>query len=288
MAKKDPSFFDQFFSLDNLSNDFTEFFAGINLLGFARAIGYFFIGMIITLFARWVVGKMSEKQLSAHHSMLFRRITLYIGFALSLIVPFKESGIDLTALLGAAGILTVAVAFAAQTSISNFLSGVFLIAEKSFIIGDWVLVNDILGEVLSIDLLSVKLRTKDNTLVRIPNETLLKLQFRNVSRFPIRRCDVKIRIAFHEDLEKVKKILMEVADQNPLSLSTPIPEITFLEFGESAIILQLSVWAKQKSYNDLLTNIQMEAQAALNANGIELPAAYPTLATLTSLTTKSP
>jgi small-conductance mechanosensitive channel len=223
------------------------------------------------------IGKFLEKHISAHHSQLLRRITFYIGLIFSFILPLKASGIDITALLEAAGIaagiITAAVAFASQTSISNFLSGVFLIAEKPFVIGDYVAVDDTLGEVLSIDLLSVKIRTKDNILVRIPNEMLLKSKFRNVSRFPIRRFDMKLRVAFNEDLPKVKRILLDIAKHNPLCLVTPGPELSFIEFSDSAAILQFSVWGKQATFTNLQTNIQMEIQAALAANQIKLPSA---------------
>lgn len=274
MQKNTPSFFDHFFDLGTASHHFMEVFSGIDFVVVARVLGYFLIGLLFTLIARWFVGKITENQFSAHHAMLFRRITFYLGITLSLIVPFKESGLDITALLGAAGIITAAIAFAAQTTISNFLSGVFLIAEKPFVIGDTIQLSDMLGEVLSIDLLSVKLRTKDNTLVRVPNESLLKAQFKNVSRFPIRRCDIKIRVSFDEDLLALKKILMDVADKNPLSLDSPAPEVVFLEFGESAILIQLSTWVINRSYNDLLTNLQIEIQAAFQSNGIKLPETY--------------
>ena len=252
-----------------------ELFNGFDLLLAIRVISYFVFGIALTLYICRLIGNISEKHTSAHHSQLLRRLTFYAGVILSILFPLRATGIDVTGLLGAAGvvaaIITTTVAFAAQTSISNFLSGIFLIAEKPFEVGDYVTINGTLGEVLSIDLLSVKIRTKDNILVRIPNEVLLKSQFNNTTRFPIRRCDVKLRVAFTEDLQRVKKILMEVARKNPQCLVTPAPELNFVEFGDSAILLQFSVWTKQTSFTSLQTNIQMEIQAALNVHDVKLP-----------------
>ncbi len=231
---------------------------------------YIIVGIMATLYFSWLMGKMLEKHLSAHHSQLLRRVIFYLGLGLSLLIPLKAAGFNISTFVGAAGILTAAVAFAAQTSISNFLSGVFLIAEKPFEIGDLITFNDVVGEVLSIDLLSVKLRTKDNTFVRIPNESLLKSQFKNLTRFPIRRFDIKIRFNSTEDLAKVKKILMEVARQNPLCLVSPAPELAFLEFCDSTVLLQFSVWGKQISYSSFQTNIQMDIQAAFIIHDIRL------------------
>lgn len=263
--------------LHSLGTHVHDYFQEIDFLRILQVVFYIFISIVITLYVCRIVGSISAKHISTHHSQLLRRITFYIGLIFSFVLPLKISGIDVTGLLSAAGIaaaiITTAVAFAAQTSISNFLSGVFLIAEKPFVVGDFVNINDVLGEVLSIDLLSVKIRTKDNTFIRIPNEVLLKAQFRNVSRFPIRRCDIKLRFAFKEDLEKVKQILMETAKKNPLCLVSPPPELSFIEFGDSGVLLQFSVWGKQASFTTLQTSIQMSIQAALTAYNIELPTA---------------
>jgi len=259
-----------------LLNNFAALFKEFDFKFILLITSYTVIGIIVTLYVCRLVGKVSEKHISAHHSQLLRRIIFYIGLILSFVLPLRASGVDVTALLGAAGILagilTAAIAFASQTSISNFLSGMFLIVEKPFVVGDFVQVNGTLGEVLSIDLLSVKIRTKDNIFVRIPNEALLKSQFETTTRFPIRRCDVKFTVSFGEDLLKLKKILNEVAKQNPLCLVSPPPEFTFLEFGDAGIQIQFSAWGKQVSFTNLQTSLQMDIQAAFVRHDIKLPA----------------
>jgi small-conductance mechanosensitive channel len=261
--------------LEKLLNDFNVFFKKLQFIPLIHSLIYFFlyffIGLLITLIVRWFVGKLAERKISRHHSLLLRRITFYIGLTLSILFPLKATGLDVTAFLGAAGIVAGAVAFASQNWISNFLSGIFLEAEKPFVLGDYVNVNDMLGEVLAIDLLSVKIRTKDNVLVRIPNETLLKSQFRNVTRFPIRRFDIRFKVLFNEDLAKLNHVLLETAAKNPLCLQSPPPELTFLEFGDWGIQLMFSVWGKQSSYTTLQTTIQTDMQVALLKAGIELP-----------------
>lgn len=262
---------------ERLVSNLSEVVKNFNFITVLWIAAYMAIGITITFFLSRLVGSFSEKHISAHHSQLLRRITFYVGLIFSFILPFKATGIDVTGILGAAGILagifTAAVAFASQTSISNFLSGMFLLAEKPFVVGDYVTVDDILGEVLSIDLLSVRIRTKDNTLVRIPNEVLMKSKFCNMTRFPIRRVDVKLRLKFSEDLDKVKNILIETTKKNPQCLVSPPPELTFLEFGDAGVLLQFSVWTTQENFNSLQTSIQMEIYAALIVHNIEIPTA---------------
>lgn len=268
------------FSLPDLNLTFKHFMdalKGFDVFFILKLSSSIVISILLTLYICRLVGKVSARHFSAHHSQLLRRITFYIGLVLSFVFPLHTFGVNVTGFLEAAGIaagiVTAAVAFASQTSISNFLSGMFLIVEKPFEVGDVVRINnDTLGEVLSIDLLSVKIRTKDNIFVRIPNESLLKSQFENLTRFPIRRCDIKLHMSFNEDLQKLKKILLEVAKQNSLCLVSPAPELAFLEFGEAALQLQFSVWGKQTSFTSLQTSIQTDIQAAFNKYDIRLPA----------------
>jgi len=259
--------------LNFLLQDLMTFFRQPQLLEVIKMVGCIILGIFITLYICRLVGKTSEKHISAHHSQLLRRLTFYIGLILSFVFPLKISGIDVTGLLSAAGIaagiITAAVAFASQTSISNFLSGVFLIAEKPFEVGDYIVVNDTLGEVLSIDLLSVKLRTKDNIFVRIPNEFLLKSQFENMTRFPIRRFDIKIHVTFAEDLPRLKKILLNTAKQNVLCLTAPLPEFNIVSIEDGSVLIKFSVWGKQSSFTTLETNIQMDIQAAFQAHDVK-------------------
>ena len=165
----------------------------------------------------------------------------------------------------------MAVGFASQTSASNLISGLFLIGERPFGVGDVIQVAGTTGEVLSIDLLSVKLKTFDSLFVRIPNETLIKSEVRTLTKFPIRRVDLQIGVAYKEDIERVREVLLEVADLNPLCLDEPKPAFFFKGFGDSAIELQFSPWTTRANYVEFKTTIQLEIKRRLAAEGIEIP-----------------
>jgi small-conductance mechanosensitive channel len=188
-------------------------------------------------------------------------------------------GVDLSILLGAAGILTVALGFASQTSASNIISGLFLLGEKPFGVGDIVRVGTTTGEVIAIDLLSVKLRTFDNLFVRIPNETMIKAEITNLQRFPIRRFDLQIGVAYKEDLDRVREVLQTVADEHPLSLDEPAPMILFTGFADSSINFQFSVWALSDNFLEIRTQIPLAVKAAFDEHNIEIPFPHRTLYT---------
>jgi small-conductance mechanosensitive channel len=219
------------------------------------------------------VAKTFLKQLTPQQYMLLRRFIFYFVIMLFGTSAIEQLGFQISALLGAAGILTVAIGIASQTSMSNVVSGLFMIGEKPFEVGHQIKVGDTQGEVLSIDLLSVRIRTNDNTMVRIPNEMLIKSAITNLTYYPIRRADLKVGVAYSADLAHVKEVLFDVATKNPLSLMDPRPLYQILEFGDSSINIQFSVWSSRAHFVELKNSIQAEIKKAFDKQGIEMP--YP-------------
>lgn len=213
----------------------------------------------------------ATKHMSPQERVLLRRLASYLVLGLFLASALREAGFRFDVLLGAAGIVTVAVGFASQTSASNMISGLFLMLERSIAIGDVINVAGTVGEVLSVDLLSTRLRTFDNLLVRIPNQTMVTTQITNYNRLPIRRFDLQVGVAYKEDLAKVERTLLDIADRNPLCLEEPAPLLISLGFGASSINYQLSVWAKSENWLELRNRITREVKAGFDALGIELP-----------------
>lgn len=208
-----------------------------------------------------------------------KRIVTYGLSAVVVLSTMHQLGFSLGVLLGAAGILSVALGFASQTSASNLVSGMFLVLEKPFAVGDIIQVSGTMGEVLSIDLLSVKVRTFDNLFVRIPNESLIKTEITNLSRFPIRRYDMQVGVAYKEDLEQVHELLIQVADAYDHSLDHPRPLIIFQGFGESSMDLQFSVWTTRENYLKVRNEMPSRVKQAFDAAGIEIPFPHRTLYT---------
>ncbi|WP_019590273.1 MULTISPECIES: mechanosensitive ion channel family protein [unclassified Thioalkalivibrio] len=251
------------------------------VLAWVRAAIYLGVGLLLARVVSRTLIRVAGRHLDAQQAMLVRRIGFYLVLVLAGVSALRELGFDLTVLLGAAGILTVAIGFASQTSASNLISGLFLIGERPFAVGDVVRVGDVTGEVLSIDMLSVKLRTFENLMVRVPNETLVKSQLTNLTRFPIRRLDMQIGVAYHADIVRVREILTDVADREPLCLEEPRPLFIFLEFGDSALKLQFSVWAKRENFLDLRNRMHIAVKKAFDDAGIEIPFPQRTLGSLT-------
>ncbi|MBN1242321.1 MAG: mechanosensitive ion channel family protein [Spirochaetales bacterium] len=213
-----------------------------------KAAAILVIGLALVRLAALVTGKLTRGRLQGRGSDLAVRAVRYAGFVLVLVNLFDVLGINLSALLGAAGIAGVAIGFAAQTSMSNLISGVFLLSEKAFDKGDVIQVDATVGVVETVDLLSVKLRTFDNRLIRIPNETMVKSNIINATRYPIRRVDFPVGVAYGTDLARAREVLMELAAASPWVLAEPEPLFIADGFGASAINLLFGPWVRKEDY----------------------------------------
>jgi small-conductance mechanosensitive channel len=260
MATKE-SFLDRLINLP-VSDRIEGFIIG----GLLLLIGYGLAWLVTNAFIRTM-----RYRLTAHQLLVWRRAIFYFLLLLFVMSALHEAGFKLSVLLGAAGVFTVAIGFASQTSASNLISGLFLIGEGSIAVGDIILVDKTQGEVLSIDLLSVKLRTIDNVFVRIPNEQLIKSEVRNLSRFAIRRIPIEVGVAYGEDVGKVRKVLMDLADRHPLVLDEPSPQVIVQAFGPSSIDLLFAVWTRREVFADVKDALQESLKRSFDEHGISIP-----------------
>ncbi len=229
------------------------------------------LGLVLASMAAASVSRFMMQRSSRHHTAMARRLVFYLIVAVFSVAALREAGFSLDVVLGAAGILTVAIGFASQTSASNMISGLFLVVERPFEIGNVIEVDGTIGEVVGIDMLSVKLRTPDNLYVRIPNETLIKSQVVNRSRFPIRRLDLAIGIAYAEDVELVEALLLALAKSNPLCLEEPAAFVLVTGFGPSSVDLQFSFWVPGDKVLEGRSSMMVDVKKTLDRDGIEIP-----------------
>jgi len=249
----------------------STFFSGETVDKFIRIIFILTVGITSIHVISFMVKRSLRKQLSRQRMMLVSRTIVYTGYIGIVFIVIREMNYDLTALFGAAGVVGIVIGVASQTSIGNIISGLFLVSEKSFELGDVVRIGDKSGTVYSIDLLSIKIKTFDNLLIRIPNQTVISTELINVTRFPIRRLDFQVSVAYKEDLKKVKTILENVARNNPLCLEEPEPVIIFQTFGTSSIDLTIGVWFEKANYLAVKNSVFIEIKEAFDREGIEIP-----------------
>lgn len=237
--------------------------SGSLILIVAILFGFYFIKRSIK--------KVPEQKLSMHHSVLIRKLLNYISYIIILMIVMNMLNIKLSAIWGAAGIAGVALGFAAQTSVSNLISGLFVLGEKAMKVGDVVIVNGITGTVDSIGLLSTRIHTLDNQMVRIPNSAIINSNFQNNSFFPVRRFLFELSVSYSTDMEKALEILLKVPAKCPTVLADPAPKAWFDGFLDSGIKMVLAVWLNPSDLTETKNAVYMAIKKDFDAAGIEIP-----------------
>lgn len=184
---------------------------------------------------------------------------------------------DVTGWLASAGVAGVAIGFAAKDTLANFFSGIFIIADAPYKIGDYVVLgNGDRGRVTHIGIRSTRLLTRDDVEVIIPNAIIGNSEIINQSGGPSEgfRLRVKVGVAYGSDIDQVREILLEIAASEPLVESEPTPRVRLREFGDSSLNFELLVWValpelKGKALDSLLSRVYK----VFAAENVEIP--YP-------------
>lgn len=250
---------------------FKEFLTPDRISLFIRVILMLAIGVPVISFITRIINRIIKDKLSLQSELIISRTVKYVATLILLVMVLNEFGFKISALLGAAGILGVAVGFASQTSVSNIISGFFLISEKPFQIGDTIEVEEITGTVDTIDLLSVKLKTYDNRYVRIPNETMIKTGVINLTRFPIRRAQTMLRVAYKEDIGTVLEILKDIAENMPGAHKERAPLILIDSLAESSVNISFGIWTETSNVFNMKTQMILAVKQRFEEEGIEIP-----------------
>ncbi len=252
---------------------FSEFLSmlGGNLLTYLMVGVSIAVVVAIALFIRYWMRRVAKPRIPLHVYTALEKLVVYGIIILGVLAALAPLGIELTGLLIAGGILGIVIGFASQTVVSNFLSGIFLYIEAPFKVGDAVQIMDYGGRIEDISIMSTKIRTWDGILVRLPNDKLFNSDITNYSRSVARRFRFKIGISYDSDIEKARQALLKLMEEHPMVLVNPGPQVLVVEYGDSAIILEVRGWAPTQVWFDTYMSILRMAKSALDRPGVKIP-----------------
>ena len=206
---------------------------------------------------------------------LFDNLAKLVLVALALYVLIGIWDWDATGWVASAGILGLAVSFAAKDSLANLFSGVFIIADAPFRVGDYILLDTgERGEVVHIGLRSTRILTRDDVEVSIPNGILGNTKIVNETGGPAprQRVRVQVGVSYDSDLDQVREVLMKVAEAVDLVLDTPEPRVRFRAFGDSSLAFELLVWVAEPSVRGMaLDALNTAVHRAFSEAGVQIP-----------------
>jgi len=184
-------------------------------------------------------------------------------------------GIPLTSWLTSAGIVGIAVGFAAKDTLANLFSGVFIIADAPYKVGDFIILdNGVRGIVTEIGIRSTRLLTRDDVEVTVPNAVIGNAQIANETGGPHdkMRVRVKVSVAYGSDVDRVGEVLLASVEGVPHVSQDPTPRVRFREFGDSGLLFELLAWIDEPVYRGrVLDALNSKVYKALGEAGIEIP-----------------
>ncbi len=227
------------------------------------------------IFARRAINRKIFKRFNVDEgtSYTLSRITQYIIITIGVLISFNFVGINLSSLTVIFGLLSVGIGFGLQNVTSNFISGLIILFERPISVGDRVVVNNIEGDIIEINIRSTMVRSVNNISIVVPNSEFVSKDVINYSHGdPTYRLDVNVGVSYGSDLDNVLKALREVADNNSSVMQNPEPEVFLNEFGESSWNMQLRVWIPDvKQYPKVRNELNQAIVRTFRTYGIEIP-----------------
>jgi small conductance mechanosensitive channel len=204
--------------------------------------------------------------------LLINKLFHYTILVFGLVMALDQMGVNVTAALAGVGVAGIAVGFAAQDTLTNIIAGITIFVDQPFKVGDWIKTGDMYGKVSEITLRTTRIRTNRNTWVVIPNHALIDSTLENHSKKGGMRVDVPVGIAYKEDIDRARKVLVEAVRGLPDQWRDMAPEVAVVGLGNSSVDLQVRVWIENPGrLRPTEASIVERSKKALDAAGIEIP-----------------
>lgn len=262
-------------TVGKLTVQFTDFvktyFTWENLFKAVGAITVIAVIYLIFTLIRHGIKRIPAERLNVQQRMIIKKVINYTFYIIILMYILSLFGIKLSAIWGAAGIAGIAIGFASQTSVSNLISGLFVLGEKTMKIGDFISVGGQAGTVDSVGLLSVKVHTPDNQMIRIPNSTIINSNFTNNSFFDKRRITFSVSIDYNADMRSALEALKKVQPLCPTVLTEPAPSAWFDSFGDSGINITFAAWFQPPNLVQTKNDVFIAIKKVFDDANISIP-----------------
>jgi small-conductance mechanosensitive channel len=202
------------------------------------------------------------------------RFAGYCFITVGFFMAFKVVHLDLSSLAWIVGALSIGIGFGLQNIINNFVSGLIILAERPIALGHRIEVGGVAGQVARINLRSTTVVTNDNISIIVPNSNFITNPVTNWSHGdPKVRLRLPVGVAYGSDVEKLTRLLLEVAARNPSVLRDPAPMVRFLGFGDSSLNFELAVWTIEMAQRPtrFRSDLFFAIERTLRENNIEIP-----------------
>ncbi len=235
----------------------------------------FLLFFVTSILKKWFIYKVFAKSnIELGVRIAVGTIVRYLFVLIGLFVILQTLGIDLSSVTILAGALGVGIGFGLQNVTNNFVSGLIILFERPIKVGDRIEVGNISGDVNKISMRATQIITNDNISVIVPNSEFISSTVINWSHSDRNiRFNIPVGVSYNEDPEKIKKLLLEVADENSGVLKNPLSEVLFDKYDDSSINFNLRVWTTEyiSKPQVLKSQLYYEIFKRFRTAGIEIP-----------------
>ena len=233
---------------------------------------FFWIAMKLSSYSERKIKKFST--LTPSIRVLLTKIFKFVIFTAVILITMSSLGIDLTALAVVGGAVGVGVGFGLQKIVSNFISGIIILLDKSVKPGDVIEIDDVYGEIKSIGLRYISVLTLEGKEYIIPNEDLITQKVINWSYSDnLVRTSVSVGVSYNSNVEKAMELLEKSIDKIDRILSNPPPKIFLNEFGDSSVNIEVKFWIRdpENGINNIKSEVNKNIWSLFKENNIEIP-----------------
>jgi small-conductance mechanosensitive channel len=255
-----------------------QFGAGPMFLAASAKAGF----IALAFYVAWLVSeRLLHETMSRYNAdpsiwQLVRNLFSVLLFTFAAITVLAQFGFDVVSIVAGLGIVGIAVGFAAQSTLSNFIAGITLLIERPFRIGDWVNINGQDGKVVKIALRTTWLRTRDNIFAMIPNDSVASSDIINFSAEGVTRLNLSVGIAYKESIVKAREVILPVllAHKEVLQTESLAPRVMVESLSASSVDLKVQVWITPDNLDvqpRIIAELRERVKQALDDAGIEIP-----------------
>ncbi len=264
-------------ALNLLNAPDTVYFIGLSLIKtIAFIVWTVFLLRVTRSVLRYLAGDDSHVAVLHPQTLpLFENLAIIVIIVLSVYVVFTAWNIDMSAWLASAGIVGIAAGFAAKDTLANLFSGVFILADAPYKIGDYVVLDSgERGEITHIGIRSTRLRTRDDVEVTVPNAIMGNTKIFNESGGADQKTRIRVAVgvAYGSDVDKVSGVLMQIALDHAEACTDPEPRVRFRAFGASSLDFELLCWIESPELRGRVKHeLNCRIYQAFNDEDIEIP-----------------
>ncbi len=252
----------------------TEWEGGLGILvRIALILGSLVLVLVIARFVRSLVrrGLRRATSLSQLLKEFLLKTVFWLTFAIGLMIVLGMVGVNITPLFAVLGGASFIIAFAMQDTLGNLASGLMIMLNKPFDVGDLIDTNGVTGSVEAVSISSTTIRTFDNQLIILPNSSVWGSIITNVTVSPTRRVDLVFGIGYGDDMDKAHAILERLVSEHDLVLEDPAPNIRVHELADSSVNFIVRPWTKTEDYWTVYWDLTKAVKEAFDAEGVSIP-----------------